>query len=230
MSERPLSRTEGIVAEELDDGLVIYDDTTKRAHALNASAARLWSLADGRRTVTELAEKAELDEPRTVAALAELAAAGLLVGPPGISRRTVLRRAAVVGAGAVAAAPIIDTVFIPAAAAHASTLQTGGNDGGGGTGTPPGSPVADDDSYTTRAGASLTVAAPGVLANDVSPSGSPLTAILVSGPAHGALSLNSHGSFTYTPVSGFSGTDSFTYRASDGTQTSNTATVTLTVT
>lgn len=227
MTERPRARTEGIVAETLGDGLVIYDDTTKQAHALNGSVARVWSLADGRRTLTELAQKAELDEPRTAAVLDELAAAGLLVPPPGISRRTVLRHAAVVGAGAVAAAPIIDTVVIPAAAAHASTLQTGGNGNGGG---PPPSPVANNDSYSTSEDTALTVPAPGVLGNDSSPSGAALTAMLVSGPAHGTLVLNADGSFTYGPANGFVGTDTFTYQASDGTATSNTATVTLTVT
>jgi hypothetical protein len=69
----------------------------------------------------------------------------------------------------------------------------------------------------------------GVLANDTSPSGRPLTASLVAGPAHGALTLNADGSFTYTPSPGFSGTDSFTYQANDGQLTSNVATVSIVV-
>src|SRR5207248_1985495 len=36
--------------------------------------------------------------------------------------------------------------------------------------------------------------------------------------------------FTYTPAANFNGTDSFTYKASDGTDDSNVATVTITVT
>ena len=44
----------------------------------------------------------------------------------------------------------------------------------------------------------------------------PLTAILVSGPAHGTLTLNADGSFSYTPDANYNGTDSFTYKASDG--------------
>ena len=69
----------------------------------------------------------------------------------------------------------------------------------------------------------------GVLANDTSPSGRPLTAAQVAGPAHGSLALNPDGSFTYTPANGFTGTDSFTYVASDGTSVSNPATVTINV-
>ena len=71
--------------------------------------------------------------------------------------------------------------------------------------------------------------APGVLGNDVDPDGDPLTATLVSGPAHGTLTFNPDGSFVYTPDADYSGPDSFTYTVSDGDQTSAPATVTLTV-
>ena len=67
------------------------------------------------------------------------------------------------------------------------------------------------------------MAAPGVLANDTDPDGDPLTAVLVTGPSHGTLTLNANGSFTYTPAANFTGTDSFTYRASDGTLNSSPA-------
>lgn len=77
-------------------------------------------------------------------------------------------------------------------------------------------PVATADSYTTAFNTPLTVAAPGVLANDSSPLALPLTAVLVTGPMHGTLVLHADGSFTYSPSSGYSGADSFTYAASDG--------------
>jgi VCBS repeat-containing protein len=72
------------------------------------------------------------------------------------------------------------------------------------------------------------VPAAGVLTNDTDVEGSSLTAVLVTGPAHGTLVLNPNGSFTYTPTSAYSGSDTFTYRASDGTTTGNIATVTIT--
>ncbi len=50
------------------------------------------------------------------------------------------------------------------------------------------------------------------------------------GPAHGTLSLAADGGFTYTPAANYNGSDSFTYRASDGTVNSNTVTVSLTIT
>ncbi len=90
-------------------------------------------------------------------------------------------------------------------------------------------PVASDDGYAVERGAVLTVAVPGVLGNDTDPDGDTLTAHVVTGPAHGALVLGSDGSFTYTHDGSATTSDSFTYRANDGTADSNTATVTLTV-
>jgi VCBS repeat-containing protein len=92
-------------------------------------------------------------------------------------------------------------------------------------------PVAVNDSYSTPKGAVLTVnATSGVLANDTDVDGNTLTAAVVSNPSHGTLALNANGSFTYTPAAGYSGSDSFTYHANDGTVNSNTATVSITVT
>ncbi len=92
-------------------------------------------------------------------------------------------------------------------------------------------PTAANDSYTTAEDTPLSIAAPGVLANDPpDPDGNTLTAVLETNVTGGTLSLNANGGFTYTPVANFSGNVSFTYRASDGTTTSAPATVTITVT
>ena len=96
----------------------------------------------------------------------------------------------------------------------------------GSTGPAGAAPVVSNDAYSTPEGTALTVAAPGVLANDSDPNHAPMTAVLVTGPAHGALTLNADGSFTYTPAAGFFGTDSFTYQAFDGQAYSDLATVT----
>ncbi|SPE51810.1 hypothetical protein SBV1_1430027 [Verrucomicrobia bacterium] len=88
-------------------------------------------------------------------------------------------------------------------------------------------PVANDDSYSFTANTTLTVAAPGVLANDSDANGYPLMAVLASGPANGTVNLNTNGGFTYTPNPDFSGTDGFTYQATDGIADSTPATVTL---
>jgi Ca2+-binding RTX toxin-like protein len=96
---------------------------------------------------------------------------------------------------------------------------------------PPNSaPVANDDAYATAEDIALTVAAPGVLANDTDVDGDTLTAALVSGPAHGTVTLNPDGSFTYTPAPNYNGPDAFTYVASDGAANSGIATAAITVT
>jgi len=69
----------------------------------------------------------------------------------------------------------------------------------------------------------------GVLANDTDEDGDWLTAVLVSGPSHGTLVLESNGTFVYTPDIGFVGQDSFIYVANDGLQDSAAATVTIDV-
>src|SRR5205807_521693 len=48
-------------------------------------------------------------------------------------------------------------------------------------------------------------------------------------PSHGSLSLQSDGSFTYSPTPGYRGSDSFTYKANDGMVNNNTVTVTIAV-
>jgi VCBS repeat-containing protein len=88
--------------------------------------------------------------------------------------------------------------------------------------------VANNDAYTATKNITLHVAAPGVLANDSGGSGS-LTALLFSGPTHGSLTLTNNGGFSYTPANNYTGTDSFTYRATDGQTTSSVAAVTITV-
>ncbi len=92
-------------------------------------------------------------------------------------------------------------------------------------------PTAVADAYTLAENTTLNVAAPGILANDSDQEGDPLTAMLDTLPANGALTLNANGSFSYTPNAGYNGSDSFTYFANDGSANSPlAATVTLTIT
>src|SRR5262245_52418260 len=90
-------------------------------------------------------------------------------------------------------------------------------------------PTSANDSYSTAEETVLRVGAPGVLGNDSDPDSGSLTAVLVSGPAHGALTLNADGSFVYTPGADFDGVDSFSYKANDGQVDSSAATVAITV-
>ena len=94
----------------------------------------------------------------------------------------------------------------------------------------PGAVTAASDSYRAFAGQALSVAAPGVLANDaVAGMSSTLTASVVAAPISGSLSLNVDGSFVYVPNPGFIGIDSFSYRATSSAGLQATATVSIAV-
>ena len=95
--------------------------------------------------------------------------------------------------------------------------------------TPDTAPVAVNDSYSTNEDTTLNVAAPGVLGNDTDAEANPFTAVKVSDPSHGTVTLNANGNFTYIPTANYNGPDSFTYKANDGYLDSNIATVSITV-
>jgi len=89
-------------------------------------------------------------------------------------------------------------------------------------------PIATDNSYLiSEDSPMIRLGAEGILANDLD--SDLLTAILVSEPINGTLTLGETGGFIYIPDINFSGTDTFTYRASDSFQESNEATVYITV-
>lgn len=85
-------------------------------------------------------------------------------------------------------------------------------------------PVAQNQSVSTAMGVAKAITLSATDAN-----GDVLTYSIVSGPAHGALSGTAP-ALTYTPAAAYSGSDSFTFKASDASLSSNTATVSITVT
>jgi hypothetical protein len=95
-------------------------------------------------------------------------------------------------------------------------------------------PVAVNDSYTIGEDQTLFGDVLGVMVNDFDVDGDPLTATLITGPLHGSMTLNSNGRFTYIPDANWNGTETMTYRISDGrglpNSFSNIATITISVT
>ena len=88
----------------------------------------------------------------------------------------------------------------------------------------------NDELHDTNQGEVLAIEAErGVLVNDSDVDDDPLIAQLTSPPSHGTLILAADGTFQYTPDNSFSGTDTFSYRANDGLDDSNAATVTISV-
>src|SRR5262245_45722410 len=94
-------------------------------------------------------------------------------------------------------------------------------------------PLARPDSYSAAGNIRITVAAPGVLANDSDPDGVGPALNVTAGSflssQGGNVNLNADGSFTYNPPAGFEGNDTFTYTLNDGEGPSDTGTVTIAI-
>ncbi len=113
-----------------------------------------------------------------------------------------------------------------------ASFQSGANDGGGEVEFTYTDPIsATTTTYVSDANTTLSVpASTGLIQDGASGPGSDsLTASLGSGPSDGAATVNSDGSFTYTPTTDFSGNDSFTYRATDASGDYATGTVAVDV-
>jgi hypothetical protein len=126
-----------VIVRQLSDEFLLYDKATNKAHCLNQSAADIWHLCDGKRTVVDIARvlqkqsKSPVDEQMLWVALIEFQNAGLLRNDipglhagRGMSRRDAVRR---VGATAAAlAVPVIASVLVPKAEAAVSCSTLGG--------------------------------------------------------------------------------------------------------
>ena len=99
-------------------------------------------------------------------------------------------------------------------------------------------PVANNDlNFTMTEDTTLTVPAPGILANDTDVENDPLTVLLPvivvtappGDPTLSGLVVNQNGGFTYDPPDDFTGVVEFQYRAQDQNMLSNLALVRITV-
>jgi hypothetical protein len=136
-----------------------------------------------------------------------------------VIRRTAALAASAFVLAALGAAPVAATPLAPAPGGAGAPGILGIN----------ALPVPLPDVYTVVHDRKLRVDRPGVLANDIDADGDKLEAKLTKGPDHGKVDLNHDGGFDYEPDHGFTGIDTFTYQAHDGT-IGVAALVTITVT
>ncbi len=90
-------------------------------------------------------------------------------------------------------------------------------------------PITVADRLSVSEDTPLVFTAASLTANDTDVDGDSLRPVIVSGPAHGTLIDNGDGTFTYTPNTDYTGPDSFTYAATDGTAQGAPVTVAITV-
>lgn len=122
----PKTRSTQIFVQELPDELVVYDVERNEVHCLNGTAARVWTLCDGNRSVAELAQMLGADcapeEAETLVWLAldqfaeknllEEARALDLHAPTDMSRRRMMLSLGLV----VGLLPMVDSIIAPPAA------------------------------------------------------------------------------------------------------------------
>jgi len=114
--------------------MVVYDKRRHRAHRLNPTAAKVWSLLNGERSTGEIAVDLGVDESFVLLSVDHLASAHLLdTGEPlSVSRRAALRRvasAAAVGFLLPAVASIAAPFAAEAASNKGNQLSNAGGNG-----------------------------------------------------------------------------------------------------
>jgi len=132
---RPKARTEGLVVRELPEEVLVYDLDTHKAACLNGTAAKVWRLCDGRRSVKEIRRALESSSGGSVPeefvwlALDQLGKGGLLdarVSRPHelarVSRRELIKR---IGLGVAITLPAVVSIVAPTPAQAASRLPPG---------------------------------------------------------------------------------------------------------
>jgi len=136
VGKEPLARIDGLLTEEVDEDLLVYDSRHDIAFRLNSTAALVWRSCDGNRTVGDLlailtAELGDLaSEDMVLMALDELAEHDLIVSGYAqreaeairLSRRRFFRSAGIAGAAA-AAAPLVYSMVVPTSAAAAPAIS-----------------------------------------------------------------------------------------------------------
>jgi hypothetical protein len=123
---KPKARTDGLATTTVGDEVVVYDSDRRTAHCLNATAASVFGLCDGRRSQESIAaELSGADLHAVEDAIAQLRTAHLLEDPGAahrpalparVSRRQALKRVGAVGAAA-ALAPVVTSIALPSPAA-----------------------------------------------------------------------------------------------------------------
>ncbi len=125
-TESPRSIRQDISIQHIGAETLVYDARRHMAYCLNESSSAIWNLADGERTIAELAAAASLQLGLQVSedfvqfALAQLRADGLVEASspvaglrPTISRRAMLQR---LGVGGAMLLPAVSAIFAPTAA------------------------------------------------------------------------------------------------------------------
>ncbi|MEM7302949.1 MAG: PqqD family protein [Pseudomonadota bacterium] len=130
-TEFPRASRANCDVRELDGETIIYNKKTHQAVCLNASAAKVWELADGSRAPADIAAQIDgMTQELVEHTLTKLSKAGLLETefvsdlPANMNRRNLVKKVASV-AGAAALIPVVTSITAPMPAQAASCVMAG---------------------------------------------------------------------------------------------------------
>jgi len=136
MQKMPQARRSGLIIQEVDSEILIYDQETNKAHCLNQTAAKVWNYCDGETTVADACSslshdlETPVDEKLVWYAVDQFSKDNLLEKEielpafilPGMTRRQMVRT---LGLAAVVAVPLVTSIVAPTPAQAATCLPPG---------------------------------------------------------------------------------------------------------
>ena len=136
MEKMPQARRTGLIIQEVDGEILIYDQNTNKAHCLNQTAVKVWKYCDGETTLAEACEALScdldtpVDEKLVWYAVDQFSKDNLLekgIEPPafiiaGMNRRQMVRT---LGLAAVIAVPLVTSIVAPTPAQAATCMPPG---------------------------------------------------------------------------------------------------------
>jgi hypothetical protein len=136
MQKMPRARKSGLIIQEADNEILIYDQASDKAHCLNQTAAKVWKYCDGETTLLDTCSALSrdlgtvVDEKLVWFAVDQFSKDNLLekqITPPpfmiaGINRRQLMRT---LGLTAVVAVPLVTSIIAPMPAQASTCLVTG---------------------------------------------------------------------------------------------------------
>ena len=136
MEKMPQARRTGLIIQEVDGEILIYDQNTNKAHCLNQTAAKVWKYCDGETSIAEACQALScdldtpVDEKLVWYAVDQFSKDNLLekgIEPPafiiaGMNRRQMVRT---LGLAAVIAVPLVTSIVAPTPAQAATCMSPG---------------------------------------------------------------------------------------------------------
>ena len=136
MEKMPQARRSGLIIQEVDSEILIYDQNTNKAHCLNQTAAKVWKYCDGETTLADACSalsrdlETPVDEKLVWYAVDQFSKDNLLekeIEPPafisaGMNRRQMVRT---LGLAAVVAVPLVTSIVAPTPVQAATCLPPG---------------------------------------------------------------------------------------------------------